>query len=442
MAFKEDARELKGKLDEQKKIFDAQDARAKAAKDAGQDDAAAFKAAEPTEDEGRQVKKLGEEIQALHDKCSQSKEYEDLRTKNDQIRNELGQPVDRPNYGNGQQQRSTVKSIGQEFVDDPQFKAWIDRLTGGGLAEISDSASLKDSPTVNLKGLVLSSATSGGALVRRDYGPTQDLPLRPLTILDAITTLRTNSNLVEYVRVTGKTRAAAMVPEATGTSGGGYTAALKPESALALAIIQAAVQTIAVHMPATRQILADAPQIQSMIDSFLLDDLALALEEEIISGPGGANHFTGVENTAGITPQAFVTDVLTTTRKARTAALITGRTSSTGYLMNPYDWEALDLTKDLEGQYYFGGPLSMGTKKLWGLPVFESEVVPQGTAYTGNLKTIVVWDREKPSTRISESHSDFWTHNMVDILTELRAAMGVLRPASLVKIDMFSGVNS
>lgn len=351
----------------------------------------------------------------------------------------ISKPRNPPDYAAVSQE---AKSIGQEIIDNPAYKAWVAKETGNGTAAISDSANVRDFPEISLKGLVLSSSTSGGALVRRDYAPTVDLPLRPLTILDAITRMRTGSNLIEYVRVTGKTRAAAIVPEATATTSTGYSNALKPEASMALVIIQEAVKTIAVHMPATRQILADAPQIQSMIDNFLMTDLQLALEEEIISGVGGASHFTGIENTTGLTPQAFTTDVLTTTRKARTAALITGRTASTGYLMNPYDWEALDLTKDAENRYYFGGPLSLGTKMLWGLPVFESEVIPQGTAYTGNLKTIAIWDREQPTTRVADQHSDFWTHNMVDILTELRAAMGVLRPASLVKIDLLAGANS
>lgn len=393
-------------------------------------------------DDKKKLDTLYGEIKDLTAQVVELEGYQAIANGANDVTKTINGSIERPSYGAGPQSPSMVKSVGQEFVDNPEFKAWVNRLTHNGTADISDSANVKDGPTVELKGLVLSSATSGGALVRRDYGPTQDFPLRPRTILDAITILRTGSNLVEYVRVTGKTRAAAVVPEATATTSTGYSDAAKPESSMALAIIQAAVKTIAVWMPATRQILSDAPQLQSMIDNFLDEDLHLELEEEIITGVGGATQFTGIENTAGLTPQAFVTDVLTTTRKARTAAMITGRTASTGYLMNPYDWEALDLTKDAENRYYFGGPLSLGQKQLWGLPVFESEVIPIGTAYTGNLKTMVLWDREKPSTRIAEQHADYFTHNMIAILTELRAAFGVLRPASLVKIDMFSGVNS
>lgn len=438
MAFKEDAKLLKAKLDEQKKIFDAQDKRAKDAKAGGADDETAMKAADPTADESAQAKKLAEEIEELHTKCSQSREYEDMRTKNDSLRAELSQPVDRPEFA-GDSRRQEVKSVGQQFTQSEDFKKWYEDISQGG-GSIGEGVKVH-SPAVETKALILTSNTSGGALVRRDYSGLVEYPLRQLTIRDVISIGRTGSNLVEYVRVTAKTRGATVVPEATATTSTGYTNAAKPEAGMTLAIVQEGVKTIAVWMPITRQILADAPQLESMIDNFLNEDLELALEEQMITGTGGAN-FTGLENTTGLTPQAFNTDMLTTTRKARTAAMILGRERSTGFLMNPYDWETLDLTKDAENRYYFGGPLSLGTKMLWGLPVIESEVIPQGTAYTGNLKRMMLWDRERPTTRVTDSHSDFFTHNLLAILTELRAAFGVLRPAAIVKIDLHSGANS
>lgn len=438
MPFKEDAKLLKTKLAEQKKIFDAQDKRALDAKNAGQPEEEAMKAADPTPDEIAQLKALKTEIDELDTKCAESKEYEDMRSRNETLSKTIGQPANRPQFSDTSPDRQEMKSGGREFVESKEFKDWYSRIAPNGQAV----GQMKiDSPAFESKALILTSATSGGALVRRDYGPTVDFPLRPLTIRDVISTGRTGSNLVEYVRITAKTRAAAVVPEATATSGGGYTAAAKPESGMTLAIIQEGVKTIAVWMPITRQILADAPQLESMIDNFEREDLEMALEEQIISGTSGAN-FTGLENTQGLTPQAFVTDMLTTTRKARTAALITGRARSTGFLMNPYDWETLDLTKDAENRYYFGGPLSLGTKQLWGLPVVESEVIPQGTAYTGDLRQMMLWDREQPTRRITDSHADFFTHNLLAILTELRAAFGVIRPAAIVKVDLLAGANS
>jgi HK97 family phage major capsid protein len=213
--------------------------------------------------------------------------------------------------------------------------------------------------------------------------------------------------------------------------------------------VQTGVKTIAVIMQATRTILSDAPQLQSMMTNFMRLDIDLELEEEIIAGPGGANHFTGLENTPNLTPQPFVADsedttggLLTTTRKARTAAMVQGRARSTGFLLNPYDWETIDLARGAQGQFYFGGPMQMGTKMLWGLPVIESEVIPQGTGYSGDLKQLVVWDRQDPTVYITDSNRDHFERNIIDILYEGRWAFGVLRPPAVVKIDLFAGTNS
>jgi HK97 family phage major capsid protein len=110
-------------------------------------------------------------------------------------------------------------------------------------------------------------------------------------------------------------------------------------------------------------------------------------------------------------------------------------------LMNPYDWETVELTKDGQNRYYFGGPTALGMKTIWGLPVVESEAVLQGTFYTGDLKQAVLWDRERANIRVGEPN-DFFLRNIVAILCELRAAFGVLRPSAIVRGDLQSGPNS
>lgn len=446
MPFKENAKKLKDKLAEQKKIFDAQDKRALDAKNAGQSEEDAFKAAEPTADEITQLKALKTEIDELDTKCAESKEYDDMRSRNELLSKSIGQPVNRPDFSGTDLSRQETKTAGEEFTQNPEFKEWLGRLSPDG-GEINKHASLR-SPVVNMKSLVMSvPTTAGGALVRRDYGPWPvDLPLRPLTIMDVITVLKTGSNQVEFVRVNSLTRAAKIVPEATSITD---NAALKPEAGIGLEVVQTGVKNIAVLMYITRTMLADVPQLESMITAFQRNDLGLAMEEEIISGTGGANHFTGLENTAGLTPQAFVADaldstggMLTTTRKARTAALVVGRTRSTGFLMNPYDWETIDLARGAQGQFYFGGPMEMGAKRLWGLPVIESEVIPQGTFYTGDLKQMVIWDRQQPTMYTTDSNRDLFERNIITILTEERAAFGVLRPQAIVKGDIHAGANS
>lgn len=413
----------------------------------------------PTAEQQQELDGRWKQIEALKAEVDEENKLTDRQGRLKAIKTFLSQPINRPDYGNPKDNdQPEIRTMGEAIINAPEFKAWRETIAPEG-KEMVASVQFNRSPVISLKEVGLGDlsfkdtlvmtvpGSAGGSLVRRDYGPWPiDLPLRTPGIRDVITILQTGSNLIEYVRVNALTRAAKIVPEATSLTD---DLALKPKASMALEVVQTAVKTIAVIMNATRTILSDYPQLQSMMTQFMRTDIDLELEEEIIAGPGGANHFTGLENTPNLTAQPFVADsedttggLLTTTRKARTAALITGRARSTGFLLNPFDWETIDLARGAQGQFYFGGPMQMGTKMLWGLPVIESEVIPKGTGYTGDLKQLVVWDRQDPSIYITDSNRDHFERNIIDILYEGRWAFGVLRPPAVVKIDLHAGANS
>lgn len=279
---------------------------------------------------------------------------------------------------------------------------------------------------------------SGGALILSQQLPMLDLPLRPLGIRDVITVGQTSSDTLEYPMVTALTNNAAPVAEATATTGASGT---KPESGFTLTRTSTTVKTIAHWIPATKRALADAGQVRTMIDNFLRYGLAEELEDQIIAGSGAGENLLGILNTPGLTVQAYDgsvvgREVLTTLRRARTKVRTVGRANPTAYLMNPLDWEAIDLMADNEGRYYYGGPTVLGSPRVWGLPVVENEGMTQGRALVGDLRTVVLWDREQASIQVTDSHSDFFIRNMVAILAEIRAALGVLRPAAIVDVDL------
>ena len=343
-------------------------------------------------------------------------------------------------------------TLGKRFVESDQWKAFMEANPGG----LEGKKNIQ-SPPLGFKGfkdlVTGGSSTSAGALVEDDFRGLLDTGAyaRPLTTFDLITRGTTGSDLVEFVRVTTTTNAAAPVPEAT-TAGeipdpdNDNTAGLKPESAVAMARVQAPVVTIAHWIPATKRALSDAAQVRTLIDGFLRYGLAEELEDQIVAGTGG-DGFTGILNTSGRQTQAWVTttvfgddrDILTTTRKAKTKARLIGRSNPTAYLFNPNDAERLDLLVDANGRFYFGGPGEDGIQRLWRLPVVESEAVPEGTGILGDFRQAVLWDREVAGISVSDSHADFFTRNLVAILAELRAAFGILRPAAFVEIDLTSG---
>jgi HK97 family phage major capsid protein len=104
-------------------------------------------------------------------------------------------------------------------------------------------------------------------------------------------------------------------------------------------------------------------------------------------------------------------------------------------VLNPADAEAVDLAKDGENRYYYGGPQAIGQRTLWGVPVVESESQGEGTGLLGDFSKAVIWDREQTTVTMTDSHADFFIRNLVAILAEERLAFGVVRPSAFVLLE-------
>ncbi len=349
-------------------------------------------------------------------------------------------------------------TVGQRFTQAEGFKAFLAQYPNG---RIPDSAKGITSPPVEFAGIaglfakaLITGAddTSAGGLIRPDWAGLVDTVLgRPLVMRDLITVGTTGSDTVEYVRETVRTVAAAPVAEAvtaaavgSGEVGSEVTAAqagVKPESTLGWEKDSTTVKTIAHWVPATKRAMADAGQIRTIIDDFLITGLDETLETEIVDGDGTGEHLRGVLHTPGLLAQAYDTDLLVSTRKAKTKVRVVGRSVATAYVFNPEDNERIDLIRDNTagagtGAFLFGGPAGVGVQTLWGLPRIESEDVPAGQGVVANWKQAVLLDREQASVQVSDSHADFFIRNLLAFLAELRAAFYVRRPAAFCTIDL------
>jgi HK97 family phage major capsid protein len=389
-----------------------------------------------------QVLTMTSELRALKDKFKAAQDGADTRSEVAELLKYLNDPTGGVRHpgatGEPIARRGVGKSMGRQVTESPDWVAFMRSIAPNG--KVADGTRFQSPPApvdskllLGRKDLVTGgSATSAGALIVNDFQPELlSVGRRPLNIRDVITVGQTNSDMVEYVRVTSETNNAAPVAEATTVADGA-----KPESALAMEAVTAPVKTIAHWIPATRRALSDAAQIRTYIDEFLTFGLEEELEDQMIDGDGTGQNFVGLLHTSGTQTQDWDTDLITTTRKARTKVRTVGRAVPTAYLFNPADWESIDLTQDAEQRYYFGGPMQLGTPRLWGLPVVESEAVPAGTGIVGDTRQMVLWDREDAQIYVSDSHADFFVRNIIVILAELRAAFGVLRPAAFVEIDL------
>jgi HK97 family phage major capsid protein len=290
--------------------------------------------------EARGDQGLNDQIEEWKQEANELKEVTDLRGANDAVKAWLNASAGNMRHSGAvtgevlsadaaNAQFRGPASIGDAFIGNETFKAWHGLVAAGGREPSRDTQvqsppiplpdlSIKTLVTSNTTGAGTYTNTTGGALVQPQYLPLVSLPFRPLALRDVVTVIQADSPVMNYPKVTGYTNAAVEVAEATNTSTG-----TKPESALALALGTSIASTIAHWMPITRQALADAPQLRDLIDAFLLNGLTQRLEDEMISGNGTPPNMQGIHGTSGLSTQSFVTDNLTTLRKALTKAQIT-----------------------------------------------------------------------------------------------------------------------
>ncbi|WP_210504679.1 phage major capsid protein [Pantoea ananatis] len=278
-----------------------------------------------------------------------------------------------------------------------------------------------------------SDAGSAGSLIQPMQVPGIVMPgLRRLTIRDLLAQGRISSNSLEYVREEVFTNNADVVAEK----------ALKPESDITFSKQTANVKTIAHWVQASRQVMDDAPMLQSYVNNRLMYGLALKEEGQLLNGDGSGDNLEGLNKVA----TAYDTSLNVTgdTRADIIAHAIYQVTesefSASGIILNPRDWHNIALLKDREGRYIFGGPQAFTSNNMWGLPVVPTRSQASGTFTVGGFDMASqVWDRMDATVEVSREDRDNFVKNMLTILCEERLALAHYRPTAIIKGSFASG---
>jgi HK97 family phage major capsid protein len=332
-------------------------------------------------------------------------------------------------------QQPQAKSLGAMFLDSPEFKS----LAGGkNGANMPSPFQLNRGDVTGLWGTkdVYSAMPSGtpGSFGSIQRDPIVVPPMRTRRVRDLFPSRTTTAAVIEYFRMTGFTNMAAPVAERDGSAFGP-----KPQSGFTFVGEQAPVRTLAHWEAAHRNVLADEPQLRSIIDNELLYGLRLQEDEQILNGDGSGENLTGILNS---NPQTYNwSDGVVKDNKAdalRRAATLSflAYYEPTGIVLHPNDWEDIELSKDDNGQYLVAVSVALGGEpRLWRIPVVDTPAMPEGTALVGAFGTgAQLYDREQASIRISEQHADFFVRNAIVVLAEQRLALAVKRPEAFVAV--------
>ncbi len=256
-------------------------------------------------------------------------------------------------------------------------------------------------------------------------------PNRVLTIRDVLPTGRTSSNLVQCTRenvFTNSANAQYSSPARENVT--------KPESGITFTLANAPVVTLAHFIPVSRQVLDDAPQLESYVNSRLTYGLKLEEEDQLLNGSGTSGNISGILTSGNFTAynRAATGDTrLDTIRKAITQAALSEYTADT-VVINPADWERMELTKASDGQYIMANPMDMAGPRIWGKRVVATNSIASGTFLVGAMTMgAQIWDRMDAAVQISYEDGDNFKKNMATLLAEERLALTVYRPAAFIK---------
>lgn len=383
------------------------------------------------EDVKAELKRIGDSVKEAGEKAlSEAKKHGDMyaldKPKVDDLLVKQGElqarllEVEQKAARRGSEEAAGSQTVGGELVASKEYKEWME---GGGLR------STQSGFVFPIKAALTSIATTNTTTV----GVAPDLQTgvipgtqRRLTIRDLLTPGRTSSNAIQYVRESGFTNSAATVSE-------GDT---KPESALVYQLVQTAVVTIAHWIKASKQILDDFAQLQSMIDGRLRYGLAYVEETQLLKGSGSGNNLNGIYTQATAYVAPFTPPAPTKIDELRLMLLQAelAEYPATGIVLHPSDWAAIELRKDTLGRYLIGNPQGTIQPTLWGRPVVATQAMTVDTALVGAFKLgAQIFDREDSNVVISSENQADFIQNLVTIRCEERLGLAVYRPQAFVK---------
>jgi HK97 family phage major capsid protein len=322
------------------------------------------------------------------------------------------------------------KSYGQQFVESAQYKG----------ARSNGTDAFRVEKTVS--GL----AASAGALVRPDRRPDVVVNAeRPSFIRQLLQSIPTGSNAVEVMRENVFTNnAGVQAPSSASTAIGAGEWQTKGQSNITYQLVTVPVRTMAHWVPASRQVLSDAPMLQRLIDAKLMYGLNLLSDSQLLFGDGTNQNLTGLMVDSGVETVGQIAAGTTTAQRPGAmldhirAAITRCQTfdyyNINGIVLNPVDWGTLETAKGTDGHYIWISVPNGGESRLWRVPVIVSNAMTANNFLLGDWTMgATIYDREQMDIRVSESHSDYFVKNGVAILAEERYGFGVELPKAFCK---------
>lgn len=348
-----------------------------------------------------------------------------------------------------------MRSLGAMFTGAEAYSEWAKRsgTASATSIELDVEGSIYNyaAQGYQQRDLLSGVAADGGVFAPIGQPIPPRVRMRRLFVRDMLSVQTTGLHTVPYIQET--TPATDELGATTVLEAGA-----KPEVAMHWSLQDAPIRKIAAWVPATSEVIEDAPTLRGYIDTRLAYYLAVREELQILAGNGTAPNLKGILAQSGLQSQ-----VALTAAQAVAASTVRGDTFVTigsaialvenvdgepdGLVLNPIDfWQAVTKRQStfFDGDAFGGGvggaPFAGPPLTVWGLAATRSRAITAGSALLGAFQMgATLFDREQTTIRVGNQHSDYFTTNKVAILAEERIGLAVHRPDMFVTVA-FVGV--
>lgn len=337
------------------------------------------------------------------------------------------------------------KSIGRQIIESDAFKnAKAARAENARFSFSSDLAT-KAAVTVDEGTTIANGQLNGaaGVLALPDYLPgIVEIRYAPLSVAQLFAQGATTSPLVSYVKEASETQGAAATSEKT----------RKGQSDASFARVNEQVGKVAAFFKITDEMLQDNEQSESFLSQRLVAQVAREEENEALNGTGypalnGILNRSGLQTAIDVTtgtladPMLFAIAIHQQVTAIRTTAFV----EPDAVVINPLDWQYVQLARDKNGQFYQGGPFTgaygnggfSNVAALWGLRVVQSPRIAAGTALVGGFQEGgQLFRRQGVTVEMANQNEDDFVNNLLTVRAESRSTLAVYRPGAFGKVGV------
>jgi len=197
------------------------------------------------------------------------------------------------------------------------------------------------------------------------------------------------------------------------------------------------VERLCTHLSVSKDLLDDIPALTSFISNHMPKRVMTKEDQQILFGSGTTPQLQGITGVASAfaagsfatsIPAANEIDVLV----VALCNLHVGYYSPSAIILNPIDAAKIDLLKTsstreyLDNNYLVSRDANTGLMRIAGIPIIQSTAMTSGYFCIGDFNDAAeLVDRKSLTMQMSDSHSDYFTKNLICITFEERIALPI-----------------